>query len=162
MAAPPSRPARNWGARVHEIAVAGVRAVVLENELLRVTVLAGLGSDVIEFCYKPRDLDATWLSPGGLRDPRGGGRRRVRVSRPLPGRLAGGAAERRRAVPVPRRRRRPGRVGGRVLGLEPFSSYPTNGLAETVANGTALVLPPGGGRELWWRVGIVDTEVRTK
>jgi hypothetical protein len=29
------------------------------------------------------------------------------------------------------------------IGLEPFSSYPTNGLAEAVANGTALELGPG-------------------
>jgi hypothetical protein len=49
-----------------------------------------------------------------------------------------------------------------VLGLEPSSSYPTNGLAEAVANGTALALPPGDERELWWRVGIVDAEVRAK
>lgn len=352
MAAPPSRPARNWGARVHEIAVAGVRAVVLENELLRVTVLAGLGSDVIEFCYKPRDLDATWLSPGGLRDPReatvtaaddvsafldryrggwqevlpnGGAPSRyrgaalaqhgevaglpwdaevteddasavevtfsvqttrmpLRVMKTM--RLAAGAAEltireavtNEAAVPLdamwgqhlaygppllapgshirvpnglavlphpepidpPRRRVRAGgpwewpvvpsadggevdlsvapawgspsdivylsgftegwyelldpaeaigvrvewdaavlpylwmwtEVGGsrdypwwgqgRLLGLEPFSSYPTSGLAEAAANGTALSLPAGDSRELCWRVGIVDAEVRTR
>ena len=353
MAVPPSRPARNWGARVHEISIAGIRAVVLENELLRVTVLAGLGSDVIEFCYKPRDLDATWLSPRGLRDPReiaaaaaaddvsafldryrggwqevlpnGGAPSRyrgaalaqhgeisglpwdaevtaddatavevtlsvrttrmpLRVSKKM--RLASGAARltvsesvtNEAAVPVaamwgqhlaygppllapgcrvkvpnglvvtphadpinpPRRlvaaggpwewplvpaadggkvdlsvvppwespsdivylsgfadgwyellnptgtvgvrvewdatalpylwlwtelgatRDYPWWGGGRVLGLEPFSSYPTSGLAEAAANGTALVLPPGSGRELWWRVGIVDSEVQTK
>jgi hypothetical protein len=34
--------------------------------------------------------------------------------------------------------------------------------AEAAENGTALVLPPGDGRDLWWRVGIVDAEVRTK
>jgi len=352
MAALSSRPARNWGARVHEIAIAGVRAVVLENELLRVTVLAGLGSDVIEFCYKPRDLDATWLSPGGLRDPRqmagaaaddvsafldhyrggwqevlpnGGAPSRyrgaalaqhaevsglpwdaevtaddagavevtftVRTTR-LPlrvrksMRLAAGSAQlaisesvtNEAAVPVatmwgqhlaygppllvpgsriniqnglvvtphpdpinpPERlvaaggpwdwpvvptaaggevdlsvvrpwgtpsdivylsgftdgwyelldpggtvgvrvewdatvlpylwlwtelgatRDYPWWGGGRVLGLEPFSSYPTSGLAEAADNGTALVLPPGDARDLWWRVGIVDAEVRTK
>ncbi|HLH82197.1 MAG TPA: DUF4432 family protein [Trebonia sp.] len=351
MAALPSRPARNWGARVHEVTMACVRAVVLENELLRVTVLAGLGSDVIEFCYKPRDLDATWLSPGGLRDPRqaagaaaddvsafldryrggwqevlpnGGAPSRhrgaalaqhgevsglpwdaevtaddaaavevtfsvrtkrmpLRVSKTM--RLAAGAAQltisesvtNEAAVPVaamwgqhlaygppllvpgcrikvpnglavtphpdpinpPRRlvaaggpwewpvvpaadggeadlsvvppwgapsdivylsgftegwyelldpagtvgvrvewdaavlpylwlwtelgasRDYPWWGQGRVLGLEPFSSYPTSGLAEAVANGTALDLPPGGRRELRWRIGIVDTEVRT-
>ncbi|MFD0683011.1 DUF4432 family protein [Actinomadura fibrosa] len=64
------RPARNWGARVHEITWAGLRALVLENELLRVTVLAGKGGDVAEFCYKPRDMDFVWLSPDGLRNPR--------------------------------------------------------------------------------------------
>lgn len=351
MAVPPSRPARNWGARVHEIAVAGVPAIVLENELLRVTVLAGLGADVIEFCYKPADLDATWLSPGGPRDPRqvagaaaddvsafldhyrggwqevlpnGGAPSRyrgaalaqhgevsglpwdaevtaddaamvevtfsvrttrlpLRVSKTM--RLAAGAAElaisetvtNEAAVPVavmwgqhlaygppllapgwrikvpnglvviphpdpinpPLRQVRPGgpwewpvvpaasggqvdlsvvpawgapsdivylsgftegwyellnpagatgvrvqwdaavlpylwlwtEVGatrdypwwgqGRVLGLEPFSSYPSSGLDEAVTNGTALTLPAGGERKLRWRVGIVDAEVRS-
>lgn len=352
MTAPPSRPGRNWGARVHEITVAGVRAVVLENQLLRVTVLAGLGSDVIEFCYKPRDLDATWLSPGGLRDPRAaagtaaddvsafldryrGGWQEVLPNGGAPSRYRGAAlaqhgevaglpwdaevtADDAAAVEVTfsvRTTRMPLRVSktmrleagsarltvsesvtneaavsvaamwgqhlaygppllvpgcrirlpdglmvtphphpinpprrlvaaggpwewpvvpaadggavdlsvvpaweapsdivylsgftvgwyellvpegaagvrvewdaavlpylwlwaelgasrdypwwgcGRVLGLEPFSSYPTDGLAEAVANGTALVLLPGESRELWWRVGIVDAEVRTK
>lgn len=64
------RPARNWGARVHEITWAGLRALVLENELLRVTVLADKGGDVAEFCFKPRDMDFVWLSPEGLRNPR--------------------------------------------------------------------------------------------
>lgn len=70
MSSPLTRPARNWAARIHEITVAGLPAVVLENELLRVTVLAGRGGDVTEFCYKPRDLDFTWLAPHGLRGPR--------------------------------------------------------------------------------------------
>jgi hypothetical protein len=61
---------RNWGARVHEVELLGLDAVVLENAALRVTVLAGKGSDVVEFLYKPLDLDFAPLSPGGIRDPR--------------------------------------------------------------------------------------------
>jgi Domain of unknown function (DUF4432) len=64
------RPARNWGARLHEITWFGMRAVVLENELLRVTVLADKGGDVAEFCYKRRDMDFVWLAPDGIRNPR--------------------------------------------------------------------------------------------
>ncbi|MFG1998980.1 DUF4432 family protein [Spirillospora sp. NPDC048911] len=64
------RPARNWGARLHEITWFGLRAVVLENELLRVTVLADKGGDVAEFCYKRRDMDFVWLAPDGIRNPR--------------------------------------------------------------------------------------------
>ncbi|MEU5881928.1 DUF4432 family protein [Spirillospora sp. NPDC047279] len=64
------RPARNWGARLHETTWFGMRAVVLENELLRVTVLADKGGDVAEFCYKRRDMDFVWLSPDGVRNPR--------------------------------------------------------------------------------------------
>ncbi|MCG5218806.1 DUF4432 family protein [Streptosporangium soli] len=60
---------RNWAARIHEITLAGMRAVVLENELLRVTVLAGKGGDVVEFAHKPTDTDFVWLSPQGLRAP---------------------------------------------------------------------------------------------
>jgi hypothetical protein len=64
------RAQRNWGARVHETALLGLDAVVLENAALRVTVLAGKGTDVVEFLYKPLDLDFAPLSPGGIRDPR--------------------------------------------------------------------------------------------
>lgn len=60
---------RNWGARVGESTVAGMTAVTLENELLRVTVLAGKGCDIVEFADKRRDLDLVWWSPLGLRNP---------------------------------------------------------------------------------------------
>lgn len=42
------------------------------------------------------------------------------------------------------------------IGLEPFSSYPTNGLAEAVANGTALTLGPRERRAFWLRAGVVE------
>lgn len=60
---------RNWGARLHETALFGLDAVVLENELLRITVLAGKGADIVECNFKPRDLDFVTLTPGGIRDP---------------------------------------------------------------------------------------------
>src|SRR5262249_59986055 len=64
------RPQRNWGARLREYDVAGgLRAVFLENELLRVGVLADRGTDVFELLYKPRDLDFAWLAAGGLPGP---------------------------------------------------------------------------------------------
>jgi hypothetical protein len=66
------RAARNWGARVREITIAGLPAVVLENELIRVTVLTGRGCDITEFCYKPRDMDFTWLPPWVLPSPADG------------------------------------------------------------------------------------------
>ncbi|GAA2786706.1 hypothetical protein [Nonomuraea dietziae] len=46
-----------------------MRALVLENERLRVTVLADKGGDVVEFLHKPSDTDLVWLSPQGLRRP---------------------------------------------------------------------------------------------
>ncbi len=63
------RPQRNWGARVLEYRYRGMRAVFLENELLRVGVLADKGTDVFEFNYKPRDMDFVWLTAGGVRNP---------------------------------------------------------------------------------------------
>ncbi len=41
-----------------------------------------------------------------------------------------------------------------VVGLEPFSSYPTNGLAAAVDNGTALRFGPGQRRDLQWSVRV--------
>jgi hypothetical protein len=42
-----------------------------------------------------------------------------------------------------------------VVGVEPFSSYPTDGLPEAVANGTALLLGPHETRELDWSIGVM-------
>lgn len=61
---------RNWGARVREITLAGLPAIVLENELVRITVLTGRGADITEFCYKRTDMDFTWLPPRALPNPR--------------------------------------------------------------------------------------------
>ncbi|MEU6723380.1 DUF4432 family protein [Nonomuraea wenchangensis] len=61
---------RNWGARLREVVLEGMRAVVLENERLRVTVVPDKGGDVVEFLHKPTDTDFVWLSPQGLRSPR--------------------------------------------------------------------------------------------
>jgi galactose mutarotase-like enzyme len=46
-----------------------MRTLILENELLRVVVLVDKGSDIIEFRYKPHDLDFLFFSPAGLRNP---------------------------------------------------------------------------------------------
>lgn len=63
------RPQRNWGCRIHLTTVAGIDAVVLENDRLRVTLLSGKGGDLVEFNVKRHDLDIAWLAPGGVRDP---------------------------------------------------------------------------------------------
>jgi hypothetical protein len=49
-----------------------MRTILLENELLRVTVLLDKGSDIVEFRYKPRDLDFLLFMPGGLKNPNRG------------------------------------------------------------------------------------------
>ncbi len=48
----------------------GLKAVVLENELVRVTVLADKGADIYSFVHKPTDTDFMWRTPWGVRDPR--------------------------------------------------------------------------------------------
>lgn len=62
---------RNWGCRISdEHTFRGLRTLVLENELLRVTVLLDKGTDIYEFLYKPLDIDYMWRGPNPLRDPR--------------------------------------------------------------------------------------------
>lgn len=47
----------------------GMRAAVLENEVLRVLVLLDRGAEILEFRYKPLDVDPLLRLPGGLRNP---------------------------------------------------------------------------------------------
>ena len=55
------------GCRVEtEITFRGWRMVILENKNLRVSVLPEKGSNIVEFRYKPLDLDIMWESPLGL------------------------------------------------------------------------------------------------
>ena len=60
---------RNFGCRLMEFTYRGLPAIALQNELLRITLLAGKGGDIFEFLYKPMDVDFMWRSPWGVRDP---------------------------------------------------------------------------------------------
>ena len=60
---------RHHGCRVDEFLWRGHQLVVLENELLRVGVVATKGADVVELRYKPLDLDFMWHSPHPLLPP---------------------------------------------------------------------------------------------
>ena len=60
------------GCRVAETIIDGARAVILENDSLRVSVLPDKGADIYEFVYKPKDLDVLWKSPSGIKAPDGG------------------------------------------------------------------------------------------
>lgn len=66
---PRHRAQRNWGARIHESAVDGLPLIVLENQLVRLGFLVGKGGDLVEFNYKPCDMDFTFLTRGGIRNP---------------------------------------------------------------------------------------------
>jgi hypothetical protein len=61
---------RNYGCRIREYIFRDLKTVVLENELIRICVLADKGTDIIEFAYKPLDLDVLWHSFNGVRSPR--------------------------------------------------------------------------------------------
>lgn len=58
---------RNYGCRLREFVYEGYRTVTLENDRLRVTILADKGTDIIEFLYKPKDVDFLWRTREGLR-----------------------------------------------------------------------------------------------
>ena len=59
---------RNYGCRITEFVYEGYRSVALENEKLRVTVIADKSTDIYEFLYKPRDIDFMWRTWTGLRE----------------------------------------------------------------------------------------------
>jgi Domain of unknown function (DUF4432) len=54
---------RNYGCRQTEIILKGYRALVMENEKTRATILLDKGSDLYELLYKPADIDFMWRSP---------------------------------------------------------------------------------------------------
>jgi len=61
---------RNTGCRIKdEITYKGMRALFIENDLLRIGILLDKGSDIFEFLYKPSDMDFVWLSPFGIKNP---------------------------------------------------------------------------------------------
>ncbi len=59
---------RNFGCRLTEFRYRGLRALTMENELLRVTFLVDKGTDIFEFLHKPTDTDFMWRSPLGVQD----------------------------------------------------------------------------------------------
>lgn len=60
---------RHYGCRVNEYGWRGHRLIVLENERLRVGVVASKGADVVELRHKPSDVDFLWHSPHPLLPP---------------------------------------------------------------------------------------------
>ena len=57
---------RNHGCRISDDwKYRGLRTVVMENSLLRATILVDRGSQIVEFRYKPLDLDLLHFNPNG-------------------------------------------------------------------------------------------------
>jgi hypothetical protein len=61
------RHGRNYGCRIREFIYREHRCLTIENELLRVLIVPDKGADILEFLYKPLDLDFMWHSRHGLR-----------------------------------------------------------------------------------------------
>jgi hypothetical protein len=61
---------RNYGCRILEFELLGYRSIALENESLRVTLLADKGACLYELLHKPSDTDFLWRWERGLR-PKG-------------------------------------------------------------------------------------------
>ena len=60
---------RTHGCRISDAwTYRGLKTVVLENELLRVSVLADKGADIFELIHKPSDTDFMWRTPWSVRD----------------------------------------------------------------------------------------------
>ena len=57
---------RNYGCRFLEISIFDYRAIILENEKIRITFLLDKGTEIIEFNQKETDTDFMWRSPQGL------------------------------------------------------------------------------------------------
>jgi len=47
----------------------GFNAIIMENDLIRLEILPDKGTDIVEFLYKPKDIDFMWRSPNLLYKP---------------------------------------------------------------------------------------------
>lgn len=55
---------RNYGCRItSDVVIKGNKVVIMENNLLKITILVDRGTDIIELLYKPKDIDFMWRSP---------------------------------------------------------------------------------------------------
>lgn len=58
---------RNFGCRITEFVLHGLRCLTLENQSLRVSIAADKGADIFEFLHKPTDTEFLLRTPLGLR-----------------------------------------------------------------------------------------------
>ncbi|MDQ0338307.1 hypothetical protein J2S00_001091 [Caldalkalibacillus uzonensis] len=61
---------RNYGCRIDRWSTyKGIRTIVMQNELIRLSFMLDKGTDVFELLYKPKDIDFLWRAPLGTRHP---------------------------------------------------------------------------------------------
>ncbi len=61
---------RNYGCRIRRFVQNGVDMVSLENQRIKVVFAQGKGADIVEFSYKPLDVDVMWHSFNELKNIR--------------------------------------------------------------------------------------------
>lgn len=62
-------PDRHWGCRANDrITWNGERALLIQNETLQIVVLVDKGAEILQFLYKPLDVDFLWRAPNRLVD----------------------------------------------------------------------------------------------
>ncbi|MDD3725914.1 MAG: DUF4432 family protein [Candidatus Ratteibacteria bacterium] len=59
----------NSGCRWMECIWNGITTIIMENDLIRLEILADKGTDIVEFLYKPQDIDFMWRSPMPIYKP---------------------------------------------------------------------------------------------
>jgi hypothetical protein len=63
-------PHRHWGCRLNDgVTWHNLRALILQNELLQLVILVDKGSEIIQFLYKPLDVDFLWRGPNQIQSP---------------------------------------------------------------------------------------------
>lgn len=65
---PITDPQRHWGCRVNDrVTWEGFHALIVQNELIQIVILVDKGAEIVQFLYKPLDIDFLWHSPNPLR-----------------------------------------------------------------------------------------------
>lgn len=63
-------PYRHFDCRVNDrITWGGYRAILLQNDLLQIVILIDKGSEIVQFLYKPYDIDFLWHSENPMKQP---------------------------------------------------------------------------------------------
>ena len=72
----PNNVPRNWGCRVNDrVTWNNMHAIILQNEFIQIVILLDKGAEIVQFLYKPKDIDFIWQRPIALQSP----------SHPIPG-----------------------------------------------------------------------------
>jgi len=59
---------RNYGCRIRRYVMDGIHMVSMENQCLKVVFALDKGADIVEFVYKPQDVDFMWHSFNELKN----------------------------------------------------------------------------------------------